>query len=80
VFNKLSYPLPPFVLALVLGDMAESSFRQAMLLSQGSLTIFWSNALVGSIMSLGMLLLFWPLIGPLLSSLRGRANPAVEQE
>jgi putative tricarboxylic transport membrane protein len=51
-----------------------------MLLSQGSLTIFWSNALVGSIMSLGMLLLFWPLVGPLLSTLRGRTNPAVEQE
>ena len=53
VFNKLSYPLAPLVLALVLGDMAESSFRQAMLLSQGSLSIFWSNALVGSIVSLG---------------------------
>ena len=62
VFNKLSYPLAPLVLALVLGDMAESSFRQAMLLSQGSLSIFWSNALVGSIVSLGLLLLCWPLI------------------
>ena len=57
IFNKLSYPLPPLILALVLGDMAESSFRQAMLLSQGSLSIFWSNALVRSIVSLGVLLL-----------------------
>ena len=62
VFNKLSYPLAPLVLALVLGDMAESSFRQAMLLSQGSLSIFWSNALVGSIVSLGLILLCWPFI------------------
>jgi putative tricarboxylic transport membrane protein len=31
VFKKLDYPLAPMVLALVLGDMAESSFRQAML-------------------------------------------------
>jgi putative tricarboxylic transport membrane protein len=61
VFNKLSYPLSPLVLALVLGDMAESSFRQAMLLSQGSLSIFWSNALVGSIVSLGIVLLLWPV-------------------
>ena len=43
LFKKLDYPLAPLVLALVLGDMAESSFRQAMLLSDGSLTIFWSN-------------------------------------
>jgi putative tricarboxylic transport membrane protein len=59
VFKKLNYPLAPLVLALVLGDMAESSFRQSMLLSQGSLSIFWSNWLVGSIMALGVVMLFW---------------------
>jgi hypothetical protein len=37
VFKKLKYPLAPLVLALVLGDMAETSFRQAMLISGGSL-------------------------------------------
>jgi putative tricarboxylic transport membrane protein len=69
-FNKLGYPLAPMVLALVLGDQAESSFRQAMLISQGSLTIFFSNALVGTIMTLGLLMLFWPLIGSALTALR----------
>jgi putative tricarboxylic transport membrane protein len=62
VFKKLNYPLAPLVLALVLGDMAESSFRQAMLISQGDLAIFWSNWLVGSICALAMVMLFWPLI------------------
>lgn len=62
-FKKLKYPLAPLVLALVLGDMAEASFRQAMLLSQGSLSIFWSNPLVGSIVGLALLLLLWPLWG-----------------
>ena len=51
------------VLALVLGDMAEASFRQAMLLSQGSLGIFVSNPLVGSITGLALLLLVSPLWG-----------------
>ena len=50
------------VLALVLGDAAESSFRQAMLISQGSLSIMWSNWLVGSITTLALLLLFWPFL------------------
>jgi len=63
LFKKLKYPLAPLVLALVLGDMAEASFRQSMLLSQGSLAIFWSNPLVGSIMALAMLMLLWPLWG-----------------
>jgi putative tricarboxylic transport membrane protein len=62
VFKKLDYPLAPMVLALVLGDKAEDSFRQSMLFSQGSLSIFWSNWLVGSIASLAVVLLFWPLI------------------
>jgi putative tricarboxylic transport membrane protein len=80
IFNRLGYPLAPLVLALVLGDQAESAFRQAMLLSQGSLTIFWSNSLVGSIMTLGMLLLFWPLVGPLMASVRGRTHSTAEQK
>ena len=63
LFKKLKYPLAPLVLALVLGDRAEASFRQSMLLSQGSLAIFWSNPLVGSIMALAMLMLLWPLWG-----------------
>ena len=62
IFKKLSYPLAPLVLALVLGDMAETSFRQSMLQSQGSLAIFWSNWLVGSIVTLAVFLLLWPLI------------------
>jgi putative tricarboxylic transport membrane protein len=63
LFKKLKYPLAPMVLALVLGDMAESSFRQAMLLSQGSLSIFWANPLVGSIAGLAIIMLLWPLWG-----------------
>jgi putative tricarboxylic transport membrane protein len=63
LFKKLKYPLAPLVLALVLGDMAEASFRQSMLLSQGSLSIFWANPLVGSIAGLAIVLLLWPLMG-----------------
>jgi putative tricarboxylic transport membrane protein len=62
-FKKLRYPLAPLVLALVLGDMAEASFRQAMLISQGSIGIFWSNPLAGGITTLALGLLLWPLWG-----------------
>ena len=72
LFKKLKYPLAPLVLALVLGDMAESSFRQAMLLSQGSLAIFWSNPLVGSITTLAIAMLVWPALGSLKKALRRR--------
>ncbi len=72
-FKKLSYPLAPLVLALVLGDQAEDAFRQSMLISQGDLRIFFSNWLVGSIMGLGLLMLVWPLIGRGMAALRSRA-------
>jgi TctA family transporter len=61
VFKKLQYPLAPLVLALVLGDRAEDAFRQSMLISQGDVRVFWSNWLVGSIMTLAVVLLIWPL-------------------
>jgi putative tricarboxylic transport membrane protein len=76
VFKKLDYPLAPLVLALVLGDRAEDSFRQSMLISQGDLRVFFSNWLVGSITALALVMLFWPLIGRGLAQLRAaRAAP-----
>ena len=75
VLKKCDYPLAPLVLALVLGDKAEEAFRQALLGSQGSLTIFWSNGLVSSIMALGLIALFWPIIQNGVARLRPR--PAV---
>ena len=72
VFKKLAYPLAPMVLALVLGDMAEASFRQSMLISQGSLTIFYSNPLVSSIVTLALVMLLSPLWGTLKDVLRRR--------
>jgi putative tricarboxylic transport membrane protein len=73
VFKKLDYPMAPMVLALVLGDRAEDSFRQSMLFSQGSLDIFFSNYLVGGITSLALLLLFWPLIGKVIGKKKAAA-------
>ena len=72
-FKKLSYPLAPLVLALVLGDQAESAFRQSMLMSQGDVSIFFANGLVASIMGLGLLMLVWPFIGKLKDGLRKSA-------
>ena len=72
VFKKLDYPLAPLVLALVLGDRAEDSFRQSMLIAQGDLGIFFSNGLVGGITGLALLMLFWPLLSVLRAKWRVR--------
>jgi putative tricarboxylic transport membrane protein len=76
VFKTLNYPLAPLVLAIVLGDRAEASFRQAMLVSQGDMRIFFSNALVGTMTGLALALLFWPLASWVLSRFRASASGA----
>jgi putative tricarboxylic transport membrane protein len=72
LFKKLQYPLAPLVLAIVLGDSAESSFRQAMLVSQGDMAIFFANKLVGTMTALALILLFWPMLSWAWSKLRRR--------
>ncbi|MFI5446398.1 tripartite tricarboxylate transporter permease [Polaromonas sp. UC242_47] len=80
LFKKLDYPLAPLVLALVLGDKAEDSFRQAMLVSQGELSIMWSNPLVGGITTLALVLLFWPLVSRVLAKIRPPKRPEFAAE
>lgn len=76
VFKKLSYPLAPMVLALVLGDTAEGAFRQALLTSQGDLSVFWANGLVGGITALALIMLFSPLFSKIWSLAKGNKAAA----
>ncbi|MCC6947160.1 MAG: tripartite tricarboxylate transporter permease [Bradyrhizobiaceae bacterium] len=76
LLKKCNYPLAPLVLAIVLGDKAEEAFRQSLLASQGSLAIFWSNGLVSTIMALGLIALFWPLISEAWNRVRSLATAA----
>ena len=78
VFKKLDYPLAPLVLAMVLGDKAEDAFRQSMLLSDGKLSVFWSNGLVTTLMLIGLVLLFSPLVFWLFGISRRRKLGVVE--
>src|SRR5919107_2517766 len=71
LFKKLDYPIAPLVLAMVLGDKAEDAFRQSMIMSRGSLSIFWSNGLVATLMLIGLAL----ALGPLLSTILSRGKP-----
>ncbi|MBN1471295.1 MAG: tripartite tricarboxylate transporter permease [Syntrophaceae bacterium] len=58
LMKKIAMPVPPFILAIVLGDMLEQYFRQAMVISNGSLLIFLKQP-----MSLIMLIVSFGLIG-----------------
>jgi TctA family transporter len=74
VFKKLGYPLAPLTLALVLGSRTEDAFRLSMIGAEGDLRVFWSNGLVGSITTLALVLLFWPLISQWVGKAAGWAR------
>jgi TctA family transporter len=77
VFKKLNYPLAPLTLALVLGSRTEDAFRLAMIGAGGDLRVFWSNSLVGSITTLALVLLFWPVIGRAIGKVGEILRPAL---
>jgi len=65
VFKKLKYPLAPLVIALVLGDMTEEALRQSLILSGGSLAIFFTRPIAAGFMILTIFLFLLPAIRPL---------------
>lgn len=60
--KKLKIPISTFILALILGTKIESSFRQAMILSNGSFSIFVSDTITILFVVLAVLSLAWPFV------------------
>ena len=79
VFKKLGYPLAPLTLALVLGSRTEDAFRLSMIGAEGDLRVFWSNGLVGSITTLALVLLFWPVLSGWVQKAISLARPAARK-
>ena len=78
VFKKLDYPLAPMVLALVLGDLAEAALRQSLIMSQGSLLIFFQSPLAAVITLVAIVFFLLPILSPLWRRLRGARPAALE--
>src|SRR5262245_23153399 len=78
VFKKLDYPIAPLVLALVLGDLAESALRQSLIISQGSLAIFFSRPIAGAITTLAIFFFVLPILTPWWRRLRSTPARAVQ--
>jgi len=75
LFKKLDYPLAPLVLALVLGDMAESALRQALLISGGSPLVLFQPPIALPIMVAAGLIFFWPSISGIIKKRRVKVGP-----
>jgi putative tricarboxylic transport membrane protein len=62
LMRKLSYPIVPLVLALVLGNLAENSLRQALTISGGSFSIFFTRPICAVFIIAAILAYLSPVI------------------
>lgn len=75
LMKKLDYPVVPLILALVLGRLAENSLRQALMLSGGSVLVFFTRPISAVFISLAILAYLFPLAKWAVKGL-WRRNPA----
>jgi len=62
IMKKLNYPIVPLVLALVLGNLAENSIRQALTISGGNFAIFFTRPISLLFIVVGVLAYLSPVI------------------
>ena len=58
LLRKMNYPLAPLVIAYIITPMAERSFKQALLLSQGDYSVFFTRPISLFFIILAALILF----------------------
>jgi putative tricarboxylic transport membrane protein len=60
--RKFDYPLAPMILAMVLGPLMEATLQQSLVLSGGSLSIFFTRPISASVMTLALFSAFAPFL------------------
>jgi putative tricarboxylic transport membrane protein len=70
LMRKLHYPIVPLVLGLVLGNLSENSLRQALLISGGSFSIFFTRPISALFIIAAALAYLTPVIRWALKGLR----------
>ncbi len=62
VLRQAGFPVGPLVLALILGPMAESNLRRALVISQGDPSIFFTRPIAVTLLAVTVISLVWPLV------------------
>jgi putative tricarboxylic transport membrane protein len=64
VMRRVGFEGAPFILALVLGPIMETSLRQSLLISRGNFNIFVTRPICAVLIILTAAFLIWPIIRP----------------
>jgi putative tricarboxylic transport membrane protein len=55
------FPMPPLILAFVLGGLMEENLRRSLLISDGSWTFLWDRPLTAAIIGVTILIVGWQI-------------------
>ena len=66
-FKRADFPSGPFILGLLLGNMLESNFRRALILSGGNLNIFFKRPVTCILLVVIVFTLMFPSIKRIIS-------------
>jgi len=72
LMRKFDFPLPPLVLAFVIGPIMETALRQSLIMSGGNFTIFVNRPVAGSLVAAALLIGLWPAMAALFAAWRRR--------
>jgi putative tricarboxylic transport membrane protein len=59
IFRKIAFDIAPLLLAMLIGPLLETAFRQSLMQSGGSMSIFWESPITLTVMIVSFLLLIW---------------------
>jgi len=70
VLIKLDFSMSPVIIGIILGPMAETNFRRALVMSDGEFSIFWTSPVCATFLVIAVLTLLLPIFGPKISAWR----------
>lgn len=74
VFYKFDIPSAPLIVCLVLGTMAESNLRQALVASGGSYNFMWTRPITAAVLIVSIGSFFAPIISKFITAMRKRRS------
>lgn len=74
--NKVQFSMSAIVIGIILGAMAESNFRGALMMSDGNMGVFVTRPICAVFLFLAVISLFSPILGPKLKAVFGKKKEA----
>ncbi len=70
VLIKCDFPMPPIILGLILGNLAEKNLQRALIISNGSVSVFFTRPISLILLVISAISLLWPILSPYVKKLK----------